>query len=100
MRPGMRLSAGVMFIVLLRERRDCDQAFWSQVAEAAQVSEAEESQDLCRLAQSGAGNSSAAATAVHDCRYRPYIARQVVGRLLVQPHSAVQPLQAPHASEI
>ncbi|CAL5222835.1 g5259 [Coccomyxa viridis] len=47
-----------------------------QLAAAAEVNQAEESQALSRLADSGFSSSSAVATAVHNCRYRPYIARQ------------------------
>ena len=49
----------------------------SQVAAAAAAGEAEGSQALSSLAQEAFSNSSATATAVHNCVYRPYIARQV-----------------------
>ena len=49
-----------------------------QVAAAAEVNQAEKSQALSKLAESGYCSSSAVATAVHNCRYRPYIARQVI----------------------
>ena len=49
----------------------------SQVAAAAAAGAAEGSQALSSLAQEAFSNSSATATAVHNCVYRPYIARQV-----------------------
>lgn len=49
-----------------------------QVAAAVEVNQAETSQALSKLADSGYCSSSAVATAVHNCRYRPYIARQVI----------------------
>ena len=49
----------------------------SQVAAAAAAGKAEGSQALSSLAQEAFSNSSATATAVHNCVYRPYIARQV-----------------------
>lgn len=52
-----------------------------QLAAAAEFNQAEESQALSRLADSGFSSSSAVATAVHNCRYRPYIARQVTTSL-------------------
>ena len=56
----------------------------SQVAAAAAAGEAEGSQALSSLAQEAFSNSSATATAVHNCVYRPYIARQVGSALQCQ----------------
>ena len=61
-----------------RHEREPDGVYLAkQVAAAAEVSQAEDSSALSALAESGFSNSSAMATAVHNCRYRPYIARQV-----------------------
>jgi len=48
-----------------------------QVAAAAEVSQAEDSSALSALAENKFSKCGAMATAVHNCRYRPYIARQV-----------------------
>ena len=65
-----------------------------QLAAAAEINQAEESKALSSLADSGFSSSSAIATAVHNCRYRPYIARQVIICSPVQCHVCVQPAQA------
>ena len=56
-----------------------------QVAAAAAAGEAEGSQALSSLAQEAVSSSSAVATAVHNCLYRPYIARQVGSELHCRP---------------
>ncbi len=58
--------------------------FAMQLAAAAEINQAEESKALSSLADSGFSSSSAVATAVHNCRYRPYIARQVIISLPAQ----------------
>lgn len=49
---------------------------WVQLADAAEDGEAEGAEELRALAQNGGLRKSSTATAVYDCRYRPYIARQ------------------------
>ncbi len=59
----------------------------NQVAAAAEVSQAGDSSVLSALAEKGFSNCSAMATAVHNCRYRPYIARQVSDSFVHAPSS-------------
>ena len=67
--------------------------FALQLAAAAEVNQAEESEALSSLADSGFSSSSAVATAVHNCRYRPYIARQVPISSPVHCQHSVRPAQ-------
>lgn len=48
-----------------------------QVADAAENGEAEGAEELRALAQNGGMRRSSTASAVYDCRYRPYTAKQV-----------------------
>ena len=78
----------------LQHCRRADCASWLQVAAAAEINQAGESQALSTLAHSGFSNSSAIATAVHNCRYRPYIARQVFIGSRTHCDDVVQPARA------
>ena len=56
---------------------DLDVFVGMQVADAAELGVAEGAEELRALAQNGGMRRSSTASAVYDCRYRPYTAKQV-----------------------
>ena len=55
-----------------------DVCLWAQVADAAVMGGAEGADELRALAEDGGMRRSSTASAVYDCRYRPYTAKQVL----------------------
>ena len=49
-----------------------------QLADAAVMGGAEGAEELRALAENGGMRRSSTASAVYDCRYRPYTAKQVI----------------------